>query len=702
MPIHAPVAGKADRGQRLGPGQADIGKAPLLLQPFHAGFVHAALAGEKTVLPSRQEDDGIFQPLRRVQRHDRDRVLRLVIVAIHDQGHMFQKALKVVEFLQRLDQFLEVFQPARRLGRFVVLPHGGIAGLVEDPLGQFDMVCVGVQGIGVEAAHRIGEFAQIGRALAAQKPVGHDRLRADQQRFGQIPRLLLDGLHRLVAKAALGRVDHALEGQIVAGRDRQPEIGHGVADFLPLIEARAADDPVRQADGQETVLESAHLVAGTDQNRHIVQIVAAQAAAGAGMEILDLLADPAGLGLAVPMPDQADLQAVLGIGPERLAQPALVRGNQPRGRAQDLRGGTIVLFQPDHLRARKILLEAQDIADLGPAPAIDRLVVIADAADIAMGLRQQPQPQILGDVGILIFVDEDIAEAVLPAGQNIGMGLKQRHAMQQQIAEIDRVQCQQTVLIGAVKLHALAIVGRALVAADLVRCQRPVLPAVDHPGQLPGGPPLFVDVFRRDQLLKQPQLVVGVQNGETGLQMQVARADQFGMAAQDLDRNAVKCAEPRHPLDRVAQQPANAVAHLARGLVGEGHGKNLPRKGPARRDQMRDSRRQRPRLAGAGPGQHQHRPIQRLDRPALRVVQPLQIGGRTGRHAHGALRQAELAFGGFEGIVIHHGRDNSAPLRSGKDGVHRMFGRGTSFGQSYSCIGRASLDLCRRKNINYQ
>jgi hypothetical protein len=49
----------------------------------------------------------------------------------------------------------------------------------------------------------------------------------------------------------------------------------------------------------------------------------------------------------------------------------------------------------------KVLLEAQDVVDLGAAPAVDRLVVVADAADVLRALADQPQPEVLRDVGIL-------------------------------------------------------------------------------------------------------------------------------------------------------------------------------------------------------------------------------------------------------------------------------------------------------------
>ncbi len=87
-----------------------------------------------------------------------------------------------------------------------------------------------------------------------------------------------------------------------------------------------------------------------------------------------------------------------------------------------MRRGAVVALQPDHLRAGEIALEPQDVVHLGAAPAIDRLIVVADAADVLASLGQQPQPQVLGDVGVLVFVHEDVAEAVLVVGQHVRRG----------------------------------------------------------------------------------------------------------------------------------------------------------------------------------------------------------------------------------------------------------------------------------------
>ena len=70
-----------------------------------------------------------------------------------------------------------------------------------------------------------------------------------------------------------------------------------------------------------------------------------------------------------------------------------------------------------------------------------------------------------------------------------------------------------------------------------------------------------------------------------------------------------------------------ARAHFAGGLVGEGDGKDRPRRGVLDFEQPADAMSQHARLAGAGAGQHQIVAGWRADRFALRRVQVVeQIG----------------------------------------------------------------------------
>ena len=91
-----------------------------------------------------------------------------------------------------------------------------------------------------------------------------------------------------------------------------------------------------------------------------------------------------------------------------------------------------------------------------------------------------------------------------------------------------------------------------------------------------GGPALVVDIFGLEHLFQQADLVVGVENGEVGLE-----PDQFGVAAQDFGGDGVKGAEPAHALGAGTDQRGDALLHLARRLVGEGDGEDFMRPGAA-------------------------------------------------------------------------------------------------------------------------
>ena len=58
------------------------------------------------------------------------------LVVVHHQRDVLEKTLQVLELLHRAHQLLEVFQAAGGVGGAVLLPHLGVAGFVEDDLGE--------------------------------------------------------------------------------------------------------------------------------------------------------------------------------------------------------------------------------------------------------------------------------------------------------------------------------------------------------------------------------------------------------------------------------------------------------------------------------------------------------------------------------------------------------------------------------------
>ena len=294
--------------------------------------------------------------------------------------------------------------------------------------------------------------------------------------------MVVQQLDRRVAEAALRHVDDALEGEIVGGLVDAAQIGEGVADFGALVEARAADDPIGHAERDEPLFDLAHLGGDAHQDGDLGERMLL------GVQRLDLLADEARLLLGIPGAGDRDLFAGLVLGAQRLAEAALVLGDQAGGGREDVAGRAVVALEPDDRRAGKIVLEAQDVVDLGAAPAIDRLVVVADAAQVLARLGEQPQPEILGDVGVLVLVDQHVAEAVLVLLQNVGVLAPEAQAFEQEVAEIGGVEGLQPLLVGAVEPAALAVgEGAGLAGGHLLGAEAAVLPAVDH-GRRAGAP----------------------------------------------------------------------------------------------------------------------------------------------------------------------------------------------------------------------
>ena len=176
-----------------------------------------------------------------------------------------------------------------------------------------------------------------------------------------------DSRERRLADAAAGRVGDAGEAHDVEGIGEQRQVGDRVLDLGALIELGAADHLIGNLAPHERVL---------DHPRHRVRAVQ-HGEVGARRplveEPLDFPDDETRLGVLVLERAHVDLGAVAELAPQPLGDAAAVVGDHRVGRAQDRLRGAVVLLQLDHASVREILLEVQDVADLGPAEAVDRL-----------------------------------------------------------------------------------------------------------------------------------------------------------------------------------------------------------------------------------------------------------------------------------------------------------------------------------------
>ena len=136
------------------------------------------------------------------------------------------------------------------------MPHVG-GRLVEHDLDQLGMG----QGVALAApaVERRDEVAQRRARLRLELFGRDDRPRRFGEGDAPGARVLVQALQGRVAEAAPGDVDDTFEGEVVGRRIDQAQIGERIADLGPLVEARSADHPIGQAEGDEPVFELAHL-----------------------------------------------------------------------------------------------------------------------------------------------------------------------------------------------------------------------------------------------------------------------------------------------------------------------------------------------------------------------------------------------------------------------------------------------------------
>ena len=134
--MDAAIARKIEFGAAARAGEADIGEAAFFFQACAAAFIERALVGEEAFFPTGEKHRVKFQPLRAMQRHDRDALGGVVVGHFHDEGDVFEEGSEIREFVHRADEFFQVFQASGAVRRSLFLPHIGVAGFFQNLLGQ--------------------------------------------------------------------------------------------------------------------------------------------------------------------------------------------------------------------------------------------------------------------------------------------------------------------------------------------------------------------------------------------------------------------------------------------------------------------------------------------------------------------------------------------------------------------------------------
>ena len=106
---------------------------------------------------------------------------------------------------------------------------------------------------------------------------------------------------------------------------------------------------------------------------------------------------------------------------QRLGRAPLVMADAAGGSVQDLRARAEVAAQHDLHVAGVALAEAQEVARVGVAPAVDQLVVIAAHAQVPVGAREQVDERRLGVAGVLKLVGEQPSPPLAQPREPVGL-----------------------------------------------------------------------------------------------------------------------------------------------------------------------------------------------------------------------------------------------------------------------------------------
>ena len=135
----------------------------------------------------------------------------------------------------------------------------------------------------------------------------------------------------------------------------------------------------------------------------------------------------------------ADLGAALVRGPKIFSFAPNVVCHHRRRRLEDVLRGAVVLFQANDFGLRKIFFELEDVANVGSAPRVDRLIFIANGADVVACAREHQHELVLRTVRVLIFVDQDVLKAAVVILAHRRGRLQQTNGVEQQVIEIEGI-----------------------------------------------------------------------------------------------------------------------------------------------------------------------------------------------------------------------------------------------------------------------
>ncbi len=292
----------------------------------------------------------------------------------------------------------------------------------------------------------------------------------------------------------------------------------------------------------------------------------------------------------------------------------LLRAAEPRDKPvrelEHLRRRAVVLLEPNDARMREAQRNAEQPFGARAGEAVDRLIVVADDAEVVARPEPELEQRLLQQVHILVLVDGERVPLVADDREHVVVLFEQTDRALQQILEIERSLRGLPLLVLAEDAVREVRRQRRLVAVEpreiRLRREPPVLRPFDLRRQIAGG---TEPVRLRQRVADPPQ------------HERLRRHDPARIAAEPAQQSERGRVERRraHAFDAERREPS---AQFARGLVRERDRDDLRRRKRAARHLTRDPPRDRRRLAGSCAGEDADRTARCLSCCPLLLVQP--------------------------------------------------------------------------------
>ena len=250
---------------------------------------------------------------------------------------------------------------------------------------------------------------------------------------------------------------------------------------MALIELGAADYAIRNAGANENFFKGTGLSVGSVEHRN-VSVVCAIA-----VLLVDFVGDELSLIVCRVAGVANQLVASAAVGEQVFVWTVEVVRNNRVGGVENVLGRAVVLLEQNRLGTDKVFFELDDVANVGTAKRIDRLVAVANHGETCRrqhfagasihvaefgrhGLGQFANKGILRVVGVLVFVDQNVAKLALVLSGNLREIAEQKDRLRDEVVEVEGVVALEFALVAAEDFgnHARGRVGGVGVAHKVI------------------------------------------------------------------------------------------------------------------------------------------------------------------------------------------------------------------------------------------